>query len=234
VSSRHSARRLMTGRSAAEAACPPVRHSLAGTKRRAMAGLVVGLLMGTQPLPLRLISPVAAPKVGIVGDSITASAVDQLRSAFAGSRLSISAVSGIGMQPGFGLDLVKTMLASKPDVLVVELGINNVTGQWDLGDFKDMESILAAVASVRDVLWVVPGTKSATYFNGTSGTTLQHRILLFRNALISQTAKHPNVRVANFGPVELRNPDELLAADGLHLTVLGRAAFAEFVFGLAG
>lgn len=206
--------------------------------QRCLVALLAVFLMVVVPLPHRSLgvksaAALVSPKVGIVGDSITASSTPQLRLSFGSNPVSINAVPGIGMQPGRGLTMVQTMVATKPDLLVIELGINNLADGWGADDVADMDRILVAARPVPTVLWVVPTSLAPCYYDGPSGTTLRQRIVAFRLALLSHAARYRNVRVADFGLPEDAH-HEWLGPDRLHLSPQGTEAYAQFMYELRG
>ncbi len=167
-----------------------------------------------------------ARRVAFVGDSITAWSLDQIRWLFADCAVVIRATPGIGMGPA--LHDIQELVALQPDLLVIELGVNNLGDAWTAGDANQEVAILNTVGPVPDVLWVLVGAKSPSYYDGPSGTTLRQRISMLRHSLTRHIHNYPNVRIADFSPTEIKHSD-WFAPDGLHLSRKGAVAFAHFI-----
>jgi lysophospholipase L1-like esterase len=126
--------------------------------------------------------------------------------------------------------LVQAAVATRPDVLVVELGINSARDGWTSGDITDMVRILGDVASVPCVVWVIPDALDHSYYDnqGTSAPTLHGRILQFKASLDKRVGTYPNVHVAYWGDVERTHP-EWYNGDGLHHSDAGKRAYGRYV-----
>jgi hypothetical protein len=97
--------------------------------------------------------PTSAPKVAVVGDSITLQSSESVQVAFYGKRLAIMAENGIDLSAG-RTKFVQPAVKSKPAVLVIELGVNSAKDGWTSADLVPLEGIMSDVASVPCVVWV--------------------------------------------------------------------------------
>ena len=120
----------------------------------AIAGSLLGLLVAACMPAYE--GDVAGLRVAGVGDSITADALaDVERELDAhGFFFSVRAVPGIDLADG-RTQLVGPAVATRPTALVVELGINSASDGWDGEDLPHLEGILADVAPIPCVVWVL-------------------------------------------------------------------------------
>lgn len=160
------------------------------------------------------------PKVIITGDSITAWS----EAAFPKDQ-DVRATPGIDLKDG-RTKHVKPAVADKPDVLVVELGINSAREVWNSDDLPSLEGILADTNSIDCVVWVTPTALSPSYYDNLGEGTLKERIAAFQASLKKRLAANPNVRLADFGAVEKAS---WYQDDHLHLNPTGQKAYAAFV-----
>jgi lysophospholipase L1-like esterase len=170
-------------------------------------------------------------RVAVIGDSITAHATTRVQAELnaAGYAYSVLGTPSINMRDA-RKPLVQAAVATRPDVLVVELGINSARDGWTSGDITDMVRILGDVASVPCVVWVIPDALDHSYYDnqGTSAPTLHGRILQFKASLDKRVGTYPNVHVAYWGDVERTHP-EWYNGDGLHHSDAGKRAYGRYV-----
>lgn len=180
------------------------------------------------PEPARpYVGPAGAPRVAVVGDSITNYSSTQVQSAMSGYRVSINSVPGIDLADGRA-QLVKPVMATKPDVLVIELGINSAREVWDSADLVHLEGIMADAASVPCVIWVTPTALAPSYYDHLGKGYLRDRIAAMKASVAKRVAKRPNFHLADWGEIEGQHP-EWFDADHLHPTTAGKVAYAQYL-----
>lgn len=91
-------------------------------------------------------------RVAVVGDSITNGSSGALDSSLADQHRFLQGVDGIDLAAG-RTRLVKPVVESKPEVMVIELGINSAREEWNSADLADLESVLKGreAGPVRDL-----------------------------------------------------------------------------------
>jgi lysophospholipase L1-like esterase len=170
-----------------------------------------------------------APKVAVVGDSITNYSTPQVERTLGGTyQYSVLGTPSIDLKDGRE-QLVKPALATNPNILVVELGINSARTGWDSNDLPHLEGILKDTDAVPCVVWVIPDALDVSYFDNNGPGTLHERILQFKASLEKRLPKNPNVHMAYWGDVERTHPEWYIAGDGLHNSPAGEQAYAEFI-----
>lgn len=195
--------------------------------RWSLLALTVGVLLtACQPKPYE--GPKGAKRVGMVGDSITAFSSTQLESALAKKyRRSVNGVPGIDLADALP-QLVLPTVATKPDVLVIELGINSARESWDSKDLPYLEATLKAADTVPCTLWVTPTALEPSYYDHLGTGTIKSRIDAMKASLVKRLLKHPTVHLADWGAVEGQHP-EWFDADHLHPSAAGKTAYASWL-----
>lgn len=194
--------------------------------------LVVGVLglvackPAPPPEPLTYRGPKDAVRVAMAGDSIAAVAGKPIASSMATYQVLSRNVASIDLAKG-RKQLIAPMVRTKPDILVIELGINSSSEVWDSRDLPHLDGILADVRSVPCVVWVVTSALAPSYYDHLGPGTLQGRIGAFTAALAKRLPKHPNVHLADWTPVQLRHRT-WFAGDHLHPNVQGSEALGAF------
>ena len=171
--------------------------------------------------------PADGRKVAVVGDSITASAVKPIRESLSEYQLAVTATAGIALAAG-RIQLVQPAVMTRPEVLVIELGINSATVAWDSDDLPNLEGILADVKTIPCVIWVTPTALAPSSFDPGGKGTLQSRLESFKASLKKRLPAHRNVHLADWGPTELANP-AWFTSDHLHLSPAGQAAYGRYL-----
>ena len=171
--------------------------------------------------------PQAQPRIAVVGDSITDYSTTALDRAFAKENRWIKGIPGIDLADG-RTQLVQPAVASKPDVLVIELGINSAREVWNSADLTHLEGILRDTDSIACVIWVTPNALEPSYYDHLGKGTINSRIEQFQASLTKRLPANPNVRVADWGATEVQHP-EWYDADRLHPNAAGQKAYAAFV-----
>lgn len=174
--------------------------------------------------------PDGSRRIAVVGDSIVAGAKADLDAALEGADRSVGGVSGIDLPAGATL-LVQPAVDAEPDVLVVELGINDAHDGWDpLIDEPNLDRVLDLVDPVPCTIWLLPDVLEPTALDHDHGqtTSLHQRIGQLWAALDARAAAHPRLHLDRFG-VEQRTHPERYQADGVHPDEAGSAALAAHV-----
>lgn len=166
-------------------------------------------------------------KVAIIGDSITNYSTPELKAVLGPYRYSITGVPGIGLVGALDR-LVRPAVASKPDILVIELGINSAREVWNSADLKWLEATLKSLDWAKRVIWITPSALAPSYYDHLGPGTIQSRIAAFKASLVKRLPKHPNQRLADFSVTQLTHP-EWFDADHLHLSPAGKKAYAAYI-----
>ena len=206
-------------------------------RRRSRGRLLVAALVAVvslvalgacEPEPYTFTYVGTGRKVAVVGDSITASAETQLLAALSPYSRAVAGVEKMSMASGLD-SRVRPAIATDPDVLMIELGINDAGNGWSrTTDLANLEATLAALDEATCVVWVTPSALAPSYYDANGFGTLQERIAAFKASLVKRLPAHPNQRLADFSVVQLTHP-EWFSTDHLHLSVAGRRGYADFV-----
>jgi hypothetical protein len=149
----------------------------------------------------------APPDAWMVGDSILDGARDALPAVLPRWRITVDAE--IGRSSSGGLFPLAQAAIAEPEVVVVELGTNDE----DPSVFRaNADAMLADLASVPLVLWVVPHAPAT-------------QVPAVSQELREAVSLHPNAAVADWDAFV---PEEMLS-DGVHLLPDQQAVFAEFL-----
>lgn len=204
---------------------PLVRRSIRGAL---LALLAVAALAACQPVDAYTISYTGSgSRVAVVGDSITAHAQPQVVAALDGRARAVAGVPSMRMTAALE-DRVRPAVATDPDVLVIELGLNDALDGWGSADLPTLEAMLSLLDDARCVVWVTPSALAPSYYDHLGPGTMQARAAAFKASLAKRLPKHPNQHLADFSAVQLQHP-EWFDADHLHLTAAGHQAYADFV-----
>lgn len=174
--------------------------------------------------------PANSARVAVVGDSVTDISTTSLQAKLSKTwRTSVSGVGGIDLPRG-RTELVQPAVATKPDVLVVELGINSASNGWTSNDAHFIDLILKDAAKVPCVVWLLPDALDNTAFNllADDGLLMTDRIAALRKSIQRRVAANPNLHLADFGPLQRSHP-EWYAVDGLHPSPAGTRGMANFL-----
>ena len=174
--------------------------------------------------------PDGARRVAVVGDSIVAGARSDLEGHLADVDHSVGGVSGIDLPAATTL-LLGPAVDAEPDVLVVELGINDAHDGWDPEvDEANLDRVLALVAEVPCVIWLLPDVLEPTAMDHDHDqtSTLHARVRQLWAALEARAEAHPRLHLDRFG-AEQRTHPEWYQADGVHPNAAGSAALAAHV-----
>lgn len=166
-------------------------------------------------------------KVAVIGDSITNYSTPDIEAALAPYRRSVTGIPGIGFVGALD-QLVRPAVASKPDVLVIELGINSAREVWNSADLKWLEATLKELDKVPRVIWITPSALTPSYYDHLGQGTIAQRIAAFKASLVKRLPKHPNQRLADFSVSQLTHP-EWFDADHLHPSPAGKKALAAYI-----
>jgi lysophospholipase L1-like esterase len=205
-------------------------HRTRRTLRLALLALVaVAALAACQPVSAYTFAYTGSgpTRVAVVGDSITAHAEPQLLAALDGKARAVAGVPSMRMTAALD-DRVRPAVTTDPDVLVVELGLNDALDGWDSSDLPTLEKMLSLLDGARCVVWVTPTALAPSYYDHQGPGTMQARAAAFKASLAKRLPKHPNQHLADFSTLQLQHPD-WFDADHLHHAPAGRQAYADFV-----
>jgi hypothetical protein len=148
------------------------------------------------------------PDAAMLGDSLLDGATPSLPSVLPAWGLEVDAVSG--RTSTAGRPLVAGLIASDPEVVVVELGTN----VEDPSIFRaNADAILAELSRIPLVIWVVPHTPSDL-------------APAMADEIRASVASHPNATAADWDAFV---PADALMTDGVHLLADRQGVFAEFL-----
>jgi hypothetical protein len=156
-----------------------------------------------------------APRdITIVGDSISVGAKEEYKAVMPLDEVTVVATSGIKLE-GQRKAITKA-IASNPDVLVIELGTNDVPGYQP--EFLDViDEVLAETDAVPCVRWVtvyVPKSEQA--------------VAAINDHLHEAVDSHPNLQLVDWFSIVQDDPS-LLSDDGLHPNPAGHEFLARAV-----
>lgn len=194
------------------------------TSTAALALLVVVVCSACLPA---YVGPEGARRVAVVGDSVTDWATVELYVSLSQSRAAVQGIGGINLANARP-QLIAPAVATFPDVLVVELGINSARYGWTFADVADLRGALEDTRPVPCVVWVTPDSLDTSLFDRSAPGTLHERILTSNLWLEGLLPGSPNVHRADWGPIERAHPS-WYASDGLHNSEEGILAYAAFV-----
>lgn len=171
--------------------------------------------------------PAKAPKVAVVGDSITAWSTPEIKASLADYQRSVQGIPSINIVDARER-LVQPAVATDPDVLVVELGLNQAIDGWDSSDLPALEGVLKDLDRAQCVVWVIHYPLTPSYYDHVGPGTMFDRTKAFEASLDKRLPKHPNQHKVNFG-VEARSHTGWYDDDRMHLSADGKQEYAAFV-----
>jgi GDSL-like Lipase/Acylhydrolase family len=200
---------------------------------------VPALLAGGLALSACYAGNLSGPKVGVVGDSITAASqgfwCNCISNAIAPKyAYQISGVSGATMTDQFGtIEKIQHDPEGSPNDWIIELGTNN--DDWG-GKALDANWAFE-FAPALDTNWAFEFDAEVAYLQhagcvifvtvGTDQSVLPGPMPVFLNAMMSQAAaQHPNMHVLDWGNIEYLEPS-WLAPDHVHPTTAGAHELAS-------
>ena len=244
-----------TTRAGFGAGAPSVRRRIPGTRRAATLAVLTALIVGscTREDPVhvqaeaRADSTVAAPapRVEVVGDSVTAVSEDAIRRAL---ELTAGHVAGLpGARVAEALPPLLEAVARHPDVVVVELGVNDLaTMHTDAAGgvraapldehalAADVAQGLAVVRGIECVIWVVPPVAGRVSWDRGRGRppvvyeVLPDRLGRLRAAVEGQgRSLGLDVRILDLREEHGTDDDAHLSTDGIHPRRAGQRRYAD-------
>ena len=167
----------------------------------------------------------AGPRVAFVGDSIGHSAEPQVRQAL-GDRYRLRSYDSVdGSTIADHRTAVARLLqsASRPEVLVIELGTNDAEQHGPRRFDRDLRAMLDLVSPrVAEVRWFDQKDTPTGYYRG-----VDRHAAMFNRILRVVASRYPNVSVVPYADWARSAPPGSFLADRLHLTAPGRRAFAR-------
>jgi len=160
------------------------------------------------------VGPFVPRKVIIVGDSISVASETAYRDALPLDQLDVVATSGIRL--GAQRDAIDLAVATNPDVLVIELGTNDVpVGESDLLD--QVDEVLAETAALPCVRWVTVFVPDH-----------EEEVAALNDHLHQAAESQANLELIDWFQMYQDDPG-LMSGDGLHPNADGSAALAKAV-----
>jgi len=169
-----------------------------------------------------------APKVALVGDSLLFGAGWWTTHDLNQSGYQVWTDGDIGKTVADRKPKLLEMLASKPDVLVIELGTNDTghaareatPAQRDEALARELDVARTALDAARDVpcvVWVTPSAHVTQAVDAVGGADAHNRLAAKYTAAINDVAPrdHPNVTVADWSTWSASHP-AWFDADGIH------------------
>jgi lysophospholipase L1-like esterase len=188
----------------------------------------LGAVAASPPPPSASTSapPGAAPRVMVVGDSLTFGAWRQLEESLAVDGWAPAVRGDVGYTVAHQMDLLRAVGEARPEAVVIALGTNDAFAVTDRRQTlsttrADIDAALDAVADVPCVVWVdvTSHGPAATWRADTQ------RI----NAMIeSAVAARPGASVAHWDALSV-DRWEWFTADAVHHTAEGADAFADLI-----
>ncbi len=167
----------------------------------------------------------AGPRVAFVGDSIGHSAEPQVRQAL-GDPYRLSSYDSVdGSTIADHRTAVARLLqsASRPEILVIELGTNDAEQHGPRRFDRDLRAMLDLVSPrVAEVRWFDQKDTPTGYYRG-----VDRHAAMFNRSLRAVASRYPNVSVVPYADWARSAPPGSFLADRLHLTAPGRRAFAR-------
>lgn len=158
--------------------------------------------------------PTGPRSVVIVGDSISVGAKDDYLASMPLDDVNVEATSGIRL--GGQRKVLTFVIASDPDVLVVELGTNDLP-VYEPAFLDEIDSVLDEAADLPCVRWVIPyAPRAAT------------AVKAVREHLEVAVERYPNLGLVDWDGMVEDDPT-LLADDGLHPDDRGHLELAKAV-----
>lgn len=196
-------------------------------------GAMVVILGACDPNPY--VGRPDGPRVAVVGDSLTSWVTDRQNGALVGDGWSAS-VTGI---PGFTIrdqfDMLEKVAASRPQVVVVALGTNDLrqidagTQTWG-GLRADARRALSIVRNVPCVVWVGVTEQSGAYANGHRHDTAGWAVNWWLHTELRAARPDPRQGVWVDWASASRGRQELFSAvDDVHHSEAGRDAYSRLL-----
>ncbi len=167
----------------------------------------------------------AGPRVAFVGDSIGHSAEAQVRQALGDQYRLTSYDSVNGSTIADHRTAVARLLqsASRPEILVIELGTNDAERHGPRRFDRDLRAMLDLVSPrVAEVRWFDQKDTPTGYYRG-----VDRHAAMCNRILRAVASRYPNVSVVPYAAWARSAPPGSFLADRLHLTARGRWAFAR-------
>jgi lysophospholipase L1-like esterase len=167
----------------------------------------------------------AGLRVAFVGDSIGHSAEPHVRQALGDDYRLDSYDSVDGSTIADHRTAVARLLqsASRPEILVIELGTNDAEQHGSRRFDRDLRAMLDLVSPrVAEVRWFDQKDTPTGYYRG-----VDRHAAMFNRSLRVVASRYPNVSVVPYADWTRSAPPGSFLADRLHLTARGRHAFAR-------
>ncbi|MCD9622804.1 SGNH/GDSL hydrolase family protein [Rhabdothermincola salaria] len=198
-----------------------------------LALLAVGVLAACEPEPY--VGHPTAPKMAVVGDSLTLDIEDAAIDRFTddGWAVSVTAFGGYTLRDH--QDTLQRAVGTGPEVLVVALGSNDIRefaiGHQDLGGYRDL--VRATLATARDVpcvVWVGVNTTSGYWGPGGDHVVYGPWVNLMTSVEITASGRAPGrTFLADWASRSAGRHDYFVAPGDVHHTSRGSRAFLDLI-----
>ena len=170
---------------------------------------------------------VTRPQVYVQGDSLTVGIIDALPTLLPANKLIVSARIGRTVGEGMGLLRAYARKPGLPQVIVVQLGLNNDPAQTSV--FTAMiAQTMAAAGSSRCVIWVNLYHRTTTLVGK---RRVSANIFTQTNTLMARAAaRYKRLSIVDWASAAQRHP-EWTSYDGIHPGPIGLASFAQMIAG---
>lgn len=153
-------------------------------------------------------------RITIIGDSISVGAADEYADAMPLDDVEVVATSGIRLGPQ--RDAIADAVADRPDVLVIELGTNDVP-VFELEFLDEIDEVLAETDALPCVRWVT------VYVPNRSDS-----VAAVNDHLAAALPRHDNLQLVDWFTLVDDDPG-LMSDDGLHPNDEGQRVLAQAV-----
>ncbi len=177
----------------------------------------------TDPAEIDAVIPSRPRTVAVVGDSLTVSAEDEIRAAFADAGIEVIGFDGRESRRTVrattdlpsGVDAVTALQAFvEPDLWVIALGTNDVGGQESPEEFRsDVDELLALLPEEVPAIWLDVWVKSRV-----------EACIEANGVLREAAADRPGLSVVDW--FQYGDDPGMILGDGVHLTDDGQQKFA--------
>jgi lysophospholipase L1-like esterase len=233
---------VIAGASAPSPAADPAAGS--GTADPADTGPAAGSGAGAvQPQKGAYVGEPSATKVALVGDSLLFAAGWWTTHDLTERGYQAWTNGVIGHTGADRLPKLRQMLASEPDILVIELGTNDAgRASREVTQARQDEALASEMASTRTaldlvrhvpcVVWVTPSSHVLVAPEAVGGAEMHNRLAAKYTAAVNDEVErnHPNVIVADWSTWSASHP-EWFDADGIHSNAVqaGQRGMADLI-----
>jgi lysophospholipase L1-like esterase len=212
--------------------------------RAAVVGLVLltgAALAGCLPYT----GPASGPRLAQVGNSLTVLTADEVTALGNARGWRVWTDGVVGESVPARRDEIDRAAADRPDVVVIELGTNDVAGPalQPAGSARqaaftqivgNMRSAFASASASGTgcVIWVTPGDKATGAGYSWDPAVFNSLARSYAGEVVAEAQRHTNTTWADWALFMSGHPT-WLQSDGIHLTTAGQQAFAQMIIDTA-